>query len=491
MEDAYKHATKNLNGRLIAPYQREGVIWLLWREFADSGPKGGFLSDEMGLGKTIQLIATILGNPKSKTLIVVPKSIVNQWASEIKTFAPQLKVLIHDGPDRTRDPMDFAPYQVILTPYSLLTIKGKPKGTPPIFHRIRWDRIILDEGHEIRNGSSKTSQSACTLTSNIKWIVSGTPVYNSIKDFVNLCKFLGIHKSRVQGFTQEIRNTYVLRRTKEDVSEFNKRLELPPCDFQLTELDMYPEEKELYEENFKLYQKIVAKIFATTDKAHMHMMLMLECLLRCRQLMTHPQLFMNGIARKDDTDAPDPDLWGGRNRKTEVLLDMVKTHPDEKAIIFSQFVEEMEILHEMFMENSIKVFRLDSSVSASREFQIQSFKKCTKHCVFLIQIKSGGQGLNLQEATRVYITSPCWNPATELQAIARSHRTGQTEKVTVRKLIYKGYEDLPSIDESIMKLQDHKSSICAEVLNDKRIINNLPKKTSISIKDLKNIFQVS
>ena len=75
---AYQRATSTLKGRLIAPYQREGVLWLLWRELANNGPKGGFLCDEMGLGKTVQTIATILGNPQRSTLIVVPKSIVTQ-----------------------------------------------------------------------------------------------------------------------------------------------------------------------------------------------------------------------------------------------------------------------------------------------------------------------------------------------------------------------------------------------------------------------------
>ena len=76
---AYNLATKTLKGRLIAPYQREGVSWLLWRELIETGPKGGFLCDEMGLGKTVQIISTILGNPGKRTLIVVPKSIVTQW----------------------------------------------------------------------------------------------------------------------------------------------------------------------------------------------------------------------------------------------------------------------------------------------------------------------------------------------------------------------------------------------------------------------------
>ena len=101
--------------------------------------------------------------------------------------------------------------------------------------------------------------------------------------------------------------------------------------------------------------------------------------------------------------------------------------------------------------------------------------------------------MNLQEATRVYITAPSWNPATELQAIGRSHRSGQNKDVYVKKLVYRGDESFPSVEESIMCLQGHKSLICSEVLNDKRIENQIPTKgisSKISINDIRKIFCV-
>jgi SNF2 family DNA or RNA helicase len=115
--------------------------------------------------------------------------------------------------------------------------------------------------------------------------------------------------------------------------------------------------------------------------------------------------------------------------------------------------------------------------------------------VFLIQIKAGGVGLNLQEATRVYITCPAWNPATELQAIGRAHRTGQTQKVVVRRLIYMGedgVEPLPSVEQSIMQLQEGKAKVCAEVLNDPKLETQVPNvtRTKITIHALRKIFAV-
>ena len=490
MEEAFKLAVRTLKGRLIAPYQREGVLWMLWRELSND-IKGGFLCDEMGLGKTIQTISAMLGNPMKKTLIIVPKSITNQWAEEIDHFAPHLKVLIHHGPKRTDDPKAFDAYDVIVSPYSMLVSRDK-KQSYTVLHQVAWDRVILDEGHEIRNPSSKICKSVCILNTKIKWIVTGTPVYNSIKDFVTLCSFLSIPKNQVLAFKTKIKDTYVLRRTKEDVAKFNIRLKLPPCDFENVELDMYEDELGLYEDTFTECKDKVKAIFKNSSNVSRHTMEVLECLLRCRQAMIHPQILMNGVAKKLGEV---PDEWLGKNRKTEYLLEQILSHPGEKSLVFSQFVSEMDIISDLLIENGVSVFRIDGSVSQEdRVDRIKKFKKTTDHTVFLIQIKAGGQGLNLQEATRVYITSPSWNPATELQAIARSHRTGQTKKVTIKKLLYNGIEDLPSIEHSIMSLQGHKSIICSDVLNDPRIVQQIPTKISnknnITIKDLKKIFQV-
>ena len=487
---AYKLATKVLNGRLIAPYQREGVTWMLWRELQKESPiKGGFLCDEMGLGKTVQIISTILGNPDKKTLIVVPKSIVSQWKEEIEKFAPNLKSFIHDGPSRTNDVKEFDPFDVIIAPYSIMVAKGKPKGEPTIMHSVKWGRVVLDEGHEIRNISSKLNASIRTLKSQIKWVISGTPVYNSIKDFVALCGFIGIPQNMVQGMQLKVKETFVMRRTKQDVAEFNKRLELPPCDFKNVELEMYSEEYNLYQRVFDESREYIKELFATSQNIGMHSMFILECFLRTRQAMIYPQLYLDGIAKKNETDV---EIWNHPTKKMDTLLELIQTHPTEKSLVFCQFMGEMNHIETMLNSQGIETFRIDGSVERDlRNSRIKEFRDSKNGCVFIIQIKAGGQGLNLQEATRVYITSPSWNPATEMQAIARSHRTGQTQRVVVRKLVYTGTEELPSIEETMMVLQNHKSTVCADVLNDQRLATQIPVASkNVSIRDIKKIFRV-
>jgi SNF2 family DNA or RNA helicase len=473
-----------LRTRLIAPYQHEGVKWLVARELSSSLP-GGFLCDEMGLGKTVQLIATMLVNPKPRTLIVVPKSIVGQWCDEVRRFAPSLSVGAFDGPKR------FLPQtlpNILVVPYSVLP-ERKGGSMCPLLH-INWDRIILDEGHEVRNRKGKTSIACSALRAPIRWVVTGTPVFNSMKDFVALCGFVGIPRDQVQGYTDRVRETYVLRRTKADVAKYSTRLELPPCDFENVELEMYPEEADLYRDVFDEGHETVQRIFKSGNVA-MHQMELLECLLRVRQVMTWPQLYLDGMAIKNDVE---PEPWKGRSRKMETLMEMIESHPSEKTLVFTQWMGEMDHIQEQLAAKSIPVFRIDGSVTKDlREERIAGFKTAAQGAVFLIQVKAGGVGLNLQEATRVYITAPTWNPATELQAIGRAHRTGQTRKVVVRRLIYVGEEELPSVEQSIMQLQEGKARVCAEVLNDPRIMEqvpNAPKTTRINIQTLKRIFAV-
>ena len=461
-------------GTLIAPYQNEGVEWMVNREQATQY-SGGFLCDEMGLGKTIQTIATMLTNG-GKTLIVCPRSVVAQWKSEIKRFS-DLTTCIWD-----RSTPSYSHYDVVITTYAMIIPVGDRDSTA--LHSQRWDRIVLDEAHEIRNKATKTFKSAVRFRANAKWLLTGTPVFNSMRDFVSLCMFMGADKGEVQRNYDWLRNNLVLRRTKESVCKFNDALRLPDCDFENVELDMYPEEKELYEAVYSEAQDKVKEIMQNTP-VNMQVMYILEQILRCRQLMIWPQMYLDGVAAKEELE---PEYWEGRSKKFETLMQNIEGHPDEKSLVFCQFKGEMDRIYELLYDKNIFTYRIDGGVSKEdREEQIERFKRRKTGCVFLIQIKAGGVGLNLQEATRVYITSPSWNPATELQAIGRAHRTGQTQKVYVKKLLYTG---LNSIEESIMNLQGHKAIVCSEVLNDPKFAEQLPTKLKapMNVRALGRIF---
>jgi SNF2 family DNA or RNA helicase len=468
-----------LKTRLITPYQHTGLKWLVERETLDTIHPGGFLCDEMGLGKTVQMLATMCANP-AKTLIIVPKSIVSQWRDEVVRFTPHLSINVFDGPNRLITDAD-----VTIAPYSVLPSRAHQPVCRLL--NVRWGRVILDEGHEIRNKRSKTHIAACALRSEIKWILTGTPIFNSMADFANLCGFLGHNRKDVQAMPDFFKEKYVLRRTKADVSEYNKRLELPPCDFQNLELEMYPEESELYQEVFDRAQGVIQNIMKSDNRA-MHQMEMLEALMRTRQALTWPQTYLNGIAAQLKVE---PEEWTGRSKKFETLIELIESHPTEKSLVFYNFTGEMTEIQKRLGDRQVFVLN-GSTCKLQRDAAISEFKSSTKipAPVFLIQIKAGGVGINLQEATRVYITAPSWNPATELQAIARSHRTGQNHKVIVRRLVYIGTDATPSVEQSIMALQAGKANLAAELLKDTRIGTQITNttKTTLNIRALAKIF---
>jgi len=315
-----------------------------------------------------------------------------------------------------------------------------------------------------------------------------------MNDFISLCKFIGIDKHAAQGMVESITKAYILRRTKDQV-QGSGRAALPPVDFENVELEMYDEERVLYERVFVTCRNKITKILKK-GTTNIHAMYILECLLRCRQLCCHPQIYLNGIARKEEEEEEEeePEQWDAPSKKQEVLFKMIAVQPSaEKTLIFCQWIDEMDMICKHLKEEMGKeVYRIDGSVSlCDRETEVKKFKASSTGAVFIIQIKSGGQGLNLQEATRVYITSPTWNPATELQAISRAHRTGQTQVVHVRRFIYIDQGDCPTIEHSMLALQQSKAIMAEQILGDKgstRMVHEL--KSAPGMSEIKKIFAI-
>lgn len=443
-------------------HQQVGVQWMLERE-KDVVP-GGFLCDEMGLGKTLQLIETIRRNRLKYTLVVTPKSIVGQWRAELRRFSPDIDAHMFDGPARV-----WRMASIVIVPYSLV------HDIPTDVH---WDRIILDEGHEIRNPKSKTHKALRALPSTIRWIVSGTPVFNSMRDFVALCEFVGISAGTVARSTDDVRKKYVLRRTKDNVTEARST-----CVFENIELDMYPEEVAIYSDAFMMGRETLKD-----GIAGMNSMVVLECLLRIRQTMVWPQLYIDGMCIKSGLD---PEPYQGRSRKHEALVESVMAHRDEKTLIFTQFTSESDRIQELFTGLGLPVFRLDGHVDKeSREERVTKFRSAPADAVFIIQIKAGGVGLNLQEASRVYIMAPSWNPATELQAVGRADRTGQLRPVIVKKFVYRDVSDeFPSVEQSIVELQVAKSQVYADVLGDEKLVKQIPGMCKMTLRTIAKLFR--
>jgi len=431
----------------LLPHQIDAVNWMTDRENS-SDVKGGFVCDDMGLGKTVQVLATIC-DPRTydgETLVICPAALVIQWQNEISKFVGQWE----------RVPITVMSYNKLLTNTSVI--------------QRHWHRLVLDEAHELRNHRSKRYIEAAKIYSTITWCLTGTPVFNCEKDFKNMALLAGIQG---EVGVEEIVSKFVLRRTKENI------LNIPNLSMNVVELEMHPHEKEVYVDVWDR-ACVMAKRATESQMKGYYQMLLLESLLRVRQAAIHPQLLTP------------TERWEGRSTKIEYIQNIMSNSRKEKTIIFTQFRIEQDILENIMKEMGWAVWRVSGQedkfqkARALQNFTVHDDQKS----VLLIQIKAGGVGLNIQVASRIIITAPSWNPATELQAIARAHRNGQTKPVTVYKLIYK--DPTPShisIDQCMTNLQYQKQTLTARILNDPVLESKIvPTKSKQSLKDLIDMF---
>lgn len=442
------------HGRLLPPYQTQGKKWLSHKEKCN--PAGGILCDEMGLGKTAQILSVICDSKiGTKTLVVVPKSVICQWVDETKKFTT-LRSYIFDKKTK----FDIENYDVIITTYNSL---HSPECK--LFSHT-WNRLVLDEGHIIRNPATVAYRHLQKYLhcDGPKWILTGTPVFNSTSDMIALLQFVGLEKTYVKNNLVVCQREFVLRRTRADISKISERLSLPECE--VTNIDIYPYDSEI--ETYRQVFEAQASNIEFSDKKHQNMAV-LEGILRTRQAAIHPRVVNRNLSLDDPLHA---------SAKLNTLTSLIINQPsDEKTIVFCHFKTEMQLVKEhllstgKFTSENVICMSGDLNSDLRAEF-FEIFRTTGK--VLVIQIQIGGVGLNLQEATRIYMVSPSWNPATELQAIGRAHRTGQTKKVYVKRLIYEDMGKYPSIDKVMIDLQQHKSNITAEVLEDERIKNKLP-----------------
>jgi SWI/SNF-related matrix-associated actin-dependent regulator of chromatin subfamily A3 len=166
--------------------------------------KGGILADDMGLGKTLQVISVILQGGRGTTLIIAPVSVMSNWSQQIQKHVKAekaLKVLTYHGAGRkAMGPAEFSCYDVVITTYGTLSVEYMPansKTAGPIPRKqglfsMEWKRVVLDEGHQIRNPLTKAAIAASSLLAQSRWVLSGTPIVNSVKDLYSMLKFLRI-----------------------------------------------------------------------------------------------------------------------------------------------------------------------------------------------------------------------------------------------------------------------------------------------------------
>ncbi|OQD71134.1 hypothetical protein PENPOL_c001G10048 [Penicillium polonicum] len=339
----------------LLPYQRQGLAWMikqespslpakgsddivqLWKrtnaEFLNVATNyatatepalasGGILADDMGLGKTIQIISLILANAKpltagssKTTLIIAPVGVMSNWRNQIQDHAHKEtapSVLIYHGSGK-KEAANLAKYDVVITSYGALALDFNPNANkPPVkgIFSLHWRRVVLDEGHTIRNPSSKASLAACGLRADSRWTLTGTPIINTLKDLYAQIRFLGFSggledlrifnsalmrpltagEPEARLLLEALMGTICLRRRK-DMGFIN--LKLPEMTSRIIRIKFNAHEQEKYSA-FQTEAQGALLDFKDKDGKTKYSHL-LEVLLRLRQVCNHWALCKNRV----------------------------------------------------------------------------------------------------------------------------------------------------------------------------------------------------
>ena len=445
---------------ILRPYQLSGFHWL---QTLDELGWGGCLADDMGLGKTLQSI-TFLQYLKEKYagsshLVVCPTSLIYNWENELKKFAPQLRYHIYYGSGREFTNEHFENYDIIITSYALVRIDMEQ------LLRFEWHYVILDESQAIKNPDAQTTKAVQLLKSKNRLILSGTPVQNNTFDLYAQFNFINpgllgnkefyknefanaIDKYNDAEKSSQLRKLiypFLLRRTKEQVAK-----DLPDKTEIILWCQLLKEQRSVYEDYKNYYRNLLMQKIEEEGMAKAGIYV-LEGLLRLRQVCDSPQLLK------------DAEITTTQSIKTEELVREIEENTGEhKLLVFSQFTEMLHLIQQALQQKNIAYCYLDGSTPAKkRRDQVHLFQTSENIKVFLISLKAGGLGLNLTAADYVYIVDPWWNPASEQQAIDRTHRIGQTRKIFAYKMICKD-----TVEEKILELQKRKKQLANELVTE-------------------------
>lgn len=476
-------------------YQKQGVYWM---HFLAQNGLGGILADEMGLGKTVQALA-FLRTLTGRRLVVAPSSLLTNWEREAQRFCPTLRVLVMSGAKRHgRLVSELEQADLVITSYPLL------RRDIDWYRGEEFSAVVLDEGQHIKNPDSQIAQAVFMLRSKRRFVLTGTPLENSIRDVWSLFHFampgyLGTRSDFRERYevpiTQEPGGTehqrmvrrvapFVLRRTKKAVVK-----ELPEKIEQVIWCDLSSAQREAYGKLVEMTRREVSRAeeLKNTGQARI---LMLTALLRLRQACNDLRLLGEDfaeIAKGVDESAEEENQESIAAQGASVgsessgKLDALGEIFDEahqgghRMLVFSQFSSMLDLLQEWMEARQIDFCRLDGS-TRDRSAQVDRFQTGNVP-VFLVSLKAGGVGLNLTAADTVIHFDPWWNPAVEAQATDRAHRIGQKSVVTSYKLIMRG-----TVEEKILALQGRKKA-----LMDALVDSEQPLMDGLSMNDLSEL----
>jgi len=371
-------------------HQEAGIRWMMERD-------AGILADDMGLGKTFQIIG-LLKNQPLKTLIVCPPALVSTWSEELKACGFSVATF----PTWIGD--------VGVTTYNKVCLYAKAIASK------KFPRIVLDEGHAIRNRNVRWNSCVTIATASEKrWILSATPIQNGTSDWRNLCAWLRVDPKD---------KTIMLRRT---MDELRDSIPLPPPPRFITHSLSIP--KECPEGN--LFHTLTNQLENAVEK-DVSAFLKLELWMRIQQFTVHPQLYIEAMRVKNPLYCR-PD-WTGTATKWSACMKELSVAVEDAVptIVFCNFRREMDMVALAATRMGADVFSIRGGTMFGPEVaRAKEAAVAGKPVVVIVQIVCGGAGLNLQFCRRILFLSQHWNPAVVHQAIGRAVRIRQESVVEV------------------------------------------------------------
>uniref|UniRef100_A0A6S8ED22 Helicase n=1 Tax=Aureoumbra lagunensis TaxID=44058 RepID=A0A6S8ED22_9STRA len=500
-ESQIKHELKTICPDLeLKEHQERGVKWLADLENANVN---GILADEMGLGKTVQAIAFIaLGHASCSTkkeheiaLVIAPASTLGNWKKDFTRFAPHLRIIIYAGADREQFRPNFI--DVVITTYSAWE-RDSAIADREMFTQLKISRLILDEGHVMKNPKSQRARRLALLQPRIaKLILTGTPVQNNPLELLCLLKFLNPNLfSGLPNDLNEIADSlplaelksamapFVLRRTKTEVLDT-----LPPKVVHTQILNLDLEQRDIYENILRrntLTAQNSQNLFTELRKAANHPLLLrhrydeksLNTIIQTCLFESHfgtsatETMIRNELAGYCDLDLhyiclqyknlehlrfDDNKLYQASTKfqYLQKLLPQLKQQ-NHKVLLFSQWVRLLDLLEHMCSHLGLETCRLDGSTDIrDRQQLVDNFNSSNSAFdIFLLSTRAGGLGINLVGADTVVLHDCDFNPEIDRQAVDRCHRIGQTKEVSVYRLVAKD-----TVDQSILDLAQRKAIV--------------------------------
>ena len=467
-------------GKHLRHHQREGVLFLYRNLLGFKSPddddvsiNGAILADDMGLGKTLQTVSIIWTFLKQspvagsviakKVLIVTPSSLLKNWENEFRKWLGSERITIHiaDTADKVDQFRGYNTAPILMLSYEMLV------RTVSSLTQLHWDLVVCDEAHRLKNSSIKTATSLTQLQCGRKLLLTGTPVQNDLGEFFNLVNLacpgtLGSKamfskqiESKIEASRQpdasieqleegeealeklhNITNLIILRRTSEVINQF-----LPPK----TVYIVFCRATQYQETLYKRLIDTMMEDLGNTGGQH------LSSIITLKKVCNAPSLVTNVPAPGQGG----PDTWEEQSGKLAVLtcllLQLIQS-TEEKIVIVSLSTSTLDLLSQLCEKYQVSTCRLDGSTPPqSRQSIVNSFNTgLTNNSprVMLLSSKAGGTGLNLIGASRLILYDIDWNPATDMQAMARVWRDGQKRHCHVYRLVTTG-----TIEEKILQRQ--------------------------------------